>query len=142
MAFELHPAINAALNATSAVLLATGWRAIKAGDRDRHRAMMLSAVATSSVFLVSYVLRFLSTGTHKYPGHGVDKYVYLVVLFGHMILAVALVPLVIRALTHARRGRFAEHRRIVRVTFPIWMTVSVTGVVVYAMLYHLAPMLH
>jgi putative membrane protein len=140
--FEVHPAINAALNATSAVLLILGWRAIKAKQREKHRSLMLAALTTSTVFLISYVIRFLSTGAHKYPGSGIDKYIYLVVLFGHMILAVVLVPLVLRTVIHALRGRFAEHRRLVRYTWPIWMIVSVSGVVVYMMLYHLAPILH
>jgi putative membrane protein len=140
-AFEIHPAINAALNATSAVLIVFGWRAIKAGDRDRHRALMIAAVCTSAVFLVSYLIRFATTGAHKYPGDGLDKLFYLVVLFGHMILAVALVPLVIRAVRLALRGDFARHRRVVRFTFPVWIIVSISGVVVYVMLYHLAPIL-
>ena len=142
MAIEIHPAINAALNATSAMLLVAGWRAIKSGDRDRHRAMMLAALATSTVFLVSYLIRVASSGTHPYPGSGIDKYIYLAILFGHMILAVVLVPLVLRAVQLALTGRFPQHRRIVRYTWPIWMTVSVTGVAVYVMLYHLAPILN
>jgi putative membrane protein len=140
-AFELHPAINAALNATSAVLIVLGWRAIKAGDRDRHRALMIAAVVTSAVFLVSYLIRFATTGAHEYPGAGLDKLFYLLVLFSHMILAVVLVPLVIRAVRLGLRGDFTRHRRIVRFTFPIWIVVSVSGVVVYVMLYHLAPIL-
>jgi putative membrane protein len=140
-AFELHPAINAALNATSAVLLVLGWRAIKAGERDRHRALMIAAFATSAVFLVSYLIRFATTGAHKYPGDGLDKIIYLAILFAHMILAVALVPLVIRALRLGLGGRFPEHRRTVRYTFPVWIFVSFSGVVVYVMLYHLAPIL-
>jgi putative membrane protein len=139
--FEIHPAINAALNATSAVFLVAGWRAIRAGDRERHRTLMLSALATSAVFLVSYVARFLSTGSHRYPGDGIDKIIYLIILFGHMILAVALVPLALRAVFLGLRGRFPEHRRVVRYAWPIWMTVSVSGVLVYLMLYHLAPVL-
>lgn len=139
--FEIHPAINAALNATSAGLLVAGWRAIRAGDRERHRSLMLAALATSAVFLVSYIARFLSTGAHRYPGSGIDKYIYLTILFGHMILAVALVPLALRAVFLGLRGRFPEHRRVVRYAWPVWMTVSVSGVVVYLMLYHLAPVL-
>ena len=142
MAFEVHPAINAALNATSAVLLIAGWRAIRAGDRERHRAMMLATVTTSTVFLVSYLIRVATSGTHVYPGNGIDKYIYLTILFSHMVLAVVLVPLVVRALQLALTGRFPQHRRIVRFTWPIWMVVSVTGVAVYVMLYHLAPILH
>ena len=138
---ELHPAINAVLNATAAVLLVLGWRAIKGGHRERHRKLMLGAFASSTVFLVSYLIRFATTGAHKYPAPGVTKVLYLVILFSHMVLAVALVPLVLRALQLALAGRFAEHKRVVRFTWPIWMYVSVTGVVVYLMLYHLGPAL-
>jgi putative membrane protein len=141
MAFEAHPAANALLNATSAVLLVLGYRAIKRGARDTHRKLMTAAFASSTVFLISYLIRFAVSGTHRYPAGGATKGVYLFVLFSHMILAVALVPLVLRALQLAFAGRYAEHRRIVRYTWPIWMYVSVTGVVVYAMLYHLGPAL-
>ena len=142
MALEVHPFINACLNATSGVLLFAGYKAIRGGDRGRHRTLQLSALGVSAVFLVSYVIRFLSTGAHKYPGDGIDRYAYLIILLGHMLLAVALVPLALRAVYLALKGRFPEHRKIVRITFPVWMTVSVSGVVVYVMLYHLAPVLH
>ena len=139
---QLHPAINAALNFTCFVFLVAGRVAIARGDQKLHRKYMLTAFGASSVFLVSYVIRFLTTGAHRYPGEGVDKIIYLVTLFSHMVLAVVLVPLVIGALKHALRGNFDKHRRLVRFTWPIWMYVSVTGVIVYLMLYHLAPALH
>lgn len=139
---QLHPAINAALNFTCFVFLVAGRIAIARGDRATHRKHMLTAFGASTVFLVSYVIRFLTTGTHRYPGEGIDKTIYLVTLFSHMVLAVVLVPLVIGALKHALRGNFARHTKLVKFTWPIWMYVSVTGVVVYAMLYHLAPALH
>jgi putative membrane protein len=139
---QLHPAINAALNFTCFVFLVAGRVAIARGDKVLHRKYMLTAFGASSVFLVSYVIRFLTTGAHKYPGEGIDKIFYLVTLFSHMVLAVVLVPLVIGALKHALRGNFDKHRRLVRFTWPIWMYVSVTGVIVYVMLYHLAPALH
>jgi putative membrane protein len=139
---HLHPAINAALNGTCAVLLIAGRVAIARGDRESHRRLMLGAFAASTVFLISYLIRFATTGAHRYPGEGWDKVVYLIVLFSHMVLAVVLVPLVIRALQHALRGQFARHLRIVKWGWPIWMYVSVTGVIVYFMLYHLAPALH
>jgi putative membrane protein len=94
------------------------------------------------VFLISYLVRFATTGAHRYPGDGWDKIAYLIILFSHMALAVVLVPLVIRALQHALRGQFARHLRVVKWGWPIWMYVSVTGVIVYFMLYHLAPALH
>ncbi|HVK89559.1 MAG TPA: DUF420 domain-containing protein [Kofleriaceae bacterium] len=139
---QLHPAINAALNLTSFILLVAGRMAIARGDAALHRKRMLSAFTTSTVFLISYLIRFATSGTHKYPGTGWDKHLYLVILFSHMVLAVVLVPYVLGALKHALGGNFAKHKRIVRVTWPLWMYVSVTGVLVYLMLYHLAPALH
>jgi putative membrane protein len=138
----IHPAINAALNATSAVFLVLGFLAIRRKDIARHRAMMLAAFSASTVFLVSYLIRFAISGTHRYPGEGWDKTLYLVVLFSHMILAVVLVPMALRALFLGWKNRVADHRRLAKWTWPIWMYTSVTGVVVYLMLYHLAPVLH
>jgi putative membrane protein len=142
MAIELHPLANAVLNATSGVLIVLGRQAIARQDRPRHRALMTAAFVTSSVFLVSYLARFATTGAHRYPHEGIDKLLYLVILFSHMVLAVALVPLVLRALVVARRGDFAVHKRVVKYAWPIWLYVSVTGVVVYLMLYHLGPALN
>lgn len=139
---QLHPAINAALNLTCFVLLVLGRVAIARGDIALHRKRMLGAFAASTVFLISYVIRLATTGAHRYPGDGWDKTFYLIMLFSHMVLAVVLVPLVIGALRRALRGDYAAHKRLVRFTWPIWMYVSVTGVLVYLMLYHLAPALH
>jgi putative membrane protein len=139
---QLHPAINAALNFTSFVLLILGRVAIARGDEATHKKRMLAAFTTSCVFLVSYLIRWATTGTHKYPGSGCDKYFYLAILFSHMILAVVLAPLLLKALARALRSDFVAHKRIVKYTWPIWFYVSVTGVIVYLMLYHLAPALH
>lgn len=139
---HLHPAINAALNGTCAVLLIAGRIAIARRDAGAHRRLMLGAFAASTVFLISYLIRFATTGAHRYPGDGWDKIAYLIILFSHMVLAVVLVPLVIRALQHALRGDFPKHLRIVKWGWPIWMYVSVTGVIVYFMLYHVAPALY
>lgn len=138
---QLHPALNAAVNLTSCVLLVCGRLAIARRDQVAHRKWMLRAFTASTVFLISYLIRFATTGAHKYPGTGWDKTVYLIILFSHMVLAVVLVPMVLRSLQLALRGDFARHLRLVRWTWPIWMYVSVTGVVVYLMLYHLAPVL-
>lgn len=138
---QLHPAFNAALNLTSFCLLVAGRVAIARGDTELHRKRMLAAFTTSSVFLVSYLIRFAISGSHRYPGDGIDKIIYLVILFSHMVLATVLVPYVIGALRHALRGNFDKHKRLVRITWPMWMYVSVTGVLVYLMLYHLAPAL-
>lgn len=139
---QLHPAINAALNLTCFIFLVLGRVAIARQDVALHKRRMLTAFAASSVFLVSYVIRFLTTGTHRYPGDGWDKTLYLLILFSHMVLAVVLVPMVLGALRRAFRGDFPGHQRLVRFTWPIWMYVSVTGVLVYLMLYHLGPALH
>jgi putative membrane protein len=139
---QIHPALNAALNLTCFVLLIGGRMAIARGDVAVHRKRMLAAVITSAVFLVSYLIRFATTGAHKYPGDGIDRIIYLATLMSHMVLAVVLVPLVVGAVRRALRGDFEAHKRMVRFTWPIWMYVSVTGVIVYLMLYHLAPVLH
>lgn len=139
---QLHPAINAALNLTCFCFLVGGRMAIARGDTALHKKRMLSAFTASTVFLISYLIRFATTGAHKYPGDGVDKILYLVILFSHMVLAVVLVPFVIGALRNALRGNFERHKRLVKFTWPMWMYVSVTGVLVYLMLYHLGPALH
>ena len=139
---EVLPTVNAALNATCAVLLVAGWRAIRGGRRDVHRALMLGACAASALFLVSYLTRVALTGTHRFPGDGTLRAVYLVVLATHTVLAALVVPLALRTLWLPLRSRFPEHRRIARVTLPVWLYVSVTGVAVYVMLYHLAPSIH
>jgi uncharacterized membrane protein YozB (DUF420 family) len=139
---QLHPALNAALNLTAFVLLVLGRVAIARGDDALHKRRMLAAFWASGVFLVSYLIRFATTGAHKYPGAGWDKTLYLVVLFSHMVLAVVLVPLLLGALKKALGGDFVGHKRLVKFTWPIWVYVSVTGVIVYLMLYHLAPVLH
>ncbi len=134
------PSVNASLNALSAVLLFLGWRAIRAGQRQRHRALMLGACASSVLFLAGYLTRMALTGTHRFPGTGPLRLVYLAVLGSHTLLAALTLPLVLRTLFLSFSERFPEHRRVARLTFPVWMYVSVTGVVVYVLLYHLAPL--
>src|SRR5215470_4224129 len=112
------PTVNATLNGTSAVLLFVAWRAIKARNVRLHRAIMLTAVATSAVFLVCYLIRISLTGAHRYPLHDWTRPVYFAVLGSHTLCAVAVPFLVARAIYLAWTGRFAEHRRIARVTFP------------------------
>ncbi len=136
---QLLPPVNAALNATSAALVVLGWRAIRAGERERHRALMLSAFAASTLFLAGYLTRVALTGTHAFPGSGILKTVYLLVLASHTLLAAAAAPMVLRTLFLALRARFPDHRRIARWTLPVWLYVSATGVAVYVMLYQLAP---
>jgi putative membrane protein len=129
--------VNAVLNGTSACLIVAGRVAIANGKRTVHRGLMLGALATSATFLVSYLTRVALTGTHVDPHVGLVHAVYLAILVTHMILAMAVVPMVLRTLWLAWKGRFESHRKLARVTFPIWLYVSVTGVVVYVMLYHL-----
>ncbi|HET8540087.1 MAG TPA: DUF420 domain-containing protein [Anaeromyxobacter sp.] len=136
---DVLPPVNASLNATSAVLLVLGFRAIRAGRMARHRALMLGALASSLLFLAAYATRIALTGTHAFPGSGPLRAAYLVVLASHTALAALCGPLVLRTLFLAWRARFPGHRRIARVTLPVWLYVSVTGVAVYVMLYHLAP---
>jgi putative membrane protein len=135
------PSVNAALNGTSAVLALAGFLAIRRGARNVHRNLMLGACASSVLFLAGYLTRIALTGTHRFPGGGALHAAYLAVLVSHTVLAALVAPLVIRTVFLAWRERFPAHRRIARTTLPIWMYVSVTGVVVYLMLYHLAPAL-
>ena len=136
---EILPPVNAVMNATSAVLIFLGWRAIRAGNRTRHRALMLSALGVSALFLVGYLTRVTLTGTHRFPGTGALRSAYLILLGTHTVLAAAIVPLIGFAIYYAWKGRFEAHRRVARVTLPAWLYVSVTGVLVYFMLYWVAP---
>ncbi len=133
------PAVNAALNATSAVLLLLGHRAIRRGAMETHRRLMLAAFGSSVLFLAGYVTRIALTGLHRFPGTGLLRAAYLAILASHTLLAATVAPLAVVALTLALRARFAGHRRVAKVTFPIWIYVSVTGVIVYGLLYHVAP---
>ncbi len=128
--------VNAMLNATSGVLVFTGRRLIKAGRRDTHKKAMIGAVVASAVFLASYLTRVALTGTHVDPHSGVVHAVYLAILGSHMILAMVVVPLVLVTLVRGLRERFAAHRKVAQYTYPIWLYVSVTGVLVYVVLYH------
>jgi uncharacterized membrane protein YozB (DUF420 family) len=130
--------VNASLNATSAVLLWVGRRHIARGRVQSHKRFMLAAFGVSTAFLVSYVIYHLSVGSKPFPGHGLLRGIYLTILISHVLLAFTVPPLAITTLYFALRARFDKHRRIARVTYPIWMYVSVTGVIVYLMLYHLA----
>ena len=129
--------VNALLNGTATVCLVLGYLFIRRGRRDLHMRAMLAAVSASALFLVFYVTRFLMTGTHEFAGEGMARTVYLTILFSHMVLAVVVVPLVLRLLFLAAKERFDAHRRLARWTYPIWMYVSVTGIVVYLMLYQI-----
>ena len=131
------PTLNATLNSVAALLLLSGYLAIRRGKRELHAKLMISAFLVSTAFLVSYVIYHAIAGHTSYQGEGAMLVFYLVVLVSHIILAVAVVPLVLITLHRARRKDFERHRRIARITFPIWVYVSVTGVLVYLMLYRL-----
>lgn len=127
---------NALLNGSAALLLVGGWLAIRRGRRDIHWKLMAAAFTVSCLFLVSYLTRVAISGTHRYPGSGPWRTFYIGLLTTHMLLAVAVPPLALRTLYLAVKKRYPEHRRLVRYTWPVWMYVSVTGVVVYLLLYH------
>jgi uncharacterized membrane protein YozB (DUF420 family) len=131
------PTLNAILNGSSAVLLAFGFAMIRAGRREAHRRFMLAALTTSTLFLVSYLVYHFQVGSVRFGGAGAIRNLYLTVLATHTVLAIAIVPLVLVTLRLALRGRFPVHRRLARVTLPLWTYVSVTGVVIYWMLYRL-----
>src|SRR5437762_10205516 len=135
--YAIFPIINATLNGTSAVLLVTAHSMIKRGRMTAHRALMLTAVVTSSLFLASYLYYHYHVGSMHFQGRGLWRPLYFTILISHTTLAAAIVPLVIITLSRAFRERFDRHRAIARWTYPIWLYVSVTGVVIYFMLYHL-----
>jgi uncharacterized membrane protein YozB (DUF420 family) len=131
------PALNATLNATSAVLLMTGYLFIRRGDMRRHRVAMISACIVSTLFLASYVIYHANVGSKPFTGRGTIRAVYFTILLTHVVLAATVVPLALITLSRALRERFDRHIAIARWTFPIWMYVSVTGVLVYLMLYRM-----
>jgi uncharacterized membrane protein YozB (DUF420 family) len=139
MDFSVLPHLNACLNATSAVLLFTGFYFIRRGRVTAHLRCMTAALVVSVAFLVSYVVYHAHHGTTRFAGQGLIRPVYFTILTTHTFLAVVIVPLVAVTLRRAWRGDFMRHRRIARITFPLWAYVSVTGVVVYLLLYQLYP---
>ena len=131
------PALNAVLNASSAALLLTGWLLIRRGRREAHRRAMLAALACSTLFLCSYLVYHAQVGSVRFQGRGAIRTAYFTILISHTILAVAVVPLALVTLVRALQARFDRHRRIARIALPIWGYVSITGVIVYWMLYRL-----
>jgi uncharacterized membrane protein YozB (DUF420 family) len=129
------PAVNATLNALSGILLIVGFLLIRSGRREQHRAVMLTAFATSAVFLDFYVIYHAQVGSVRFTRQGLVRPVYFTILITHVVLAAAVLPLALITLTHGLKGRFPRHRAIARWTFPIWLYVSVTGVLVYVLLY-------
>jgi uncharacterized membrane protein YozB (DUF420 family) len=133
---ESLPSFDAFFNALSAILMTTGYFFIRRRNIIAHRACMLGAVASSLLFLVGYLTYHAQAGTTRFQGTGLIRPIYFAVLISHTILAAAIVPLVIITLSRALRGKFSAHKKIARFTLPIWLYVSVTGVLVYFALYH------
>lgn len=141
--YGVLPSVNAALNATAVCLLVLGYRAIRRGDVLLHRRYMLSAFVVSTLFLISYVLYHITrqmaegVGHTRYAGPTLLRPVYFALLLSHVVLAIVNLPMIIATLVTGLRKRYVRHRRIARWTWPIWLYVSVTGVLVYLLLYHL-----
>ncbi len=131
------PALNAVLNATSAALLATGYVLIRQKRIEAHRRVMLTALGSSALFLTSYLVYHAQVGSVRFQGRGPMRTAYFAILLSHTVLAIVIVPLVGFTVVPALRGRFDRHRRLARVTLPLWAYVSVTGVVIYWMLYRM-----
>lgn len=131
------PALNASLNALASVFLVIGYVLIRNGRRGAHKRCMLMALATSALFLISYVIYHANAGSVRFGGTGAVRVLYFAVLIPHVILAATILPLALVTTARGLRGDFARHVRIARWTLPLWLYVSVTGVIVYVMLYHL-----
>ena len=131
------PAVNAALNATSALFLTVGYVCIRRGRVTPHKRCMLSALVTSTLFLVSYVIYHASTGSRPFPGVGPVRYVYFTILITHVALAATILPLALVTAARGLRGQYDRHVKVARWTLPLWLYVSVTGVVIYLMLYQM-----
>jgi putative membrane protein len=135
--YSLFPAIDASLNGLTAVLLFVGHRFIHRGSVARHRATMIAAFCTSSVFLACYLTYHAHVGSVHFRGQGQARRLYFTILISHTVLAAVVVPMILITLTLGLRGSFERHRAIARWTYPVWMYVSVTGVIVYLMLYRI-----
>jgi len=139
MDYSKLPHLNALLNATSGLLLLAGFYFIRQRRITAHLRCMTSALVVSCAFLISYLIYHYHSGSTRFAGQGLIRPVYFTILLSHTILAVVIVPLIIVTLLRAWRGDFMRHRRIARWTFPLWLYVSVTGVIVYLMLYQIYP---
>ena len=131
------PALNATLNGTSAIFLTAGYVFIRRGRRELHKKCMLTALAASAAFLTSYVIYHANTGSRPFPGYGAIRSVYFTILITHVVLAATILPLALTTTARGLRGQYSRHVKIARWTLPIWLYVSVTGVVIYLMLYRL-----
>ena len=130
------PHVTAALNGLAAVLLLCGFALVRTGRRPAHRRVMTAAVITSTLFLIAYLTYHFTAPVFVFPGHGLARPLYYTLLVSHVLLAVVAVPLVVLTFLRARRGAFDRHRGLARWTLPVWLYVSVSGIVVYLLLYH------
>lgn len=130
------PTVNASLNSASAIFLLLGFLFIRRGKVTAHKTCMLSAFSCSALFLVSYIYYHVHAGIHRFPAHGWIRPVYMTILTSHTILAVVILPLILITLYRALKSDFLRHRKIAVWTFPLWLYVSITGVIVYWLLYH------
>ncbi len=135
--YTVLPTVNATLNAISGIFLLVGYVLIRQRKINAHRNAMLGAFGSSTLFLVSYLVYHAQVGSRPFTGQGPIRYVYFAILISHVILAAAILPMAISTLSRGLRGRYVEHKRIAKKTFPAWMYVSVTGVIVYLMLYQM-----
>jgi uncharacterized membrane protein YozB (DUF420 family) len=131
------PALNATLNGLAAIFLTVGYVQIRRGHRDVHKRCMLAALVTSALFLVSYVIYHLNVGSRPFPGQGLIRVIYFAILITHVVLAATTLPLALVTAARGLKGQYSRHVRIARWTLPIWLYVSVTGVVIYLMLYQM-----
>lgn len=135
MTLQELPTLNASLNALAATLLLSGYVAIKQKKEDLHKVLMVLALIVSAVFLTSYLIYHAQVPSKKFPDLGWIKTLYLFILIPHIVLAAGMVPMILKTFWHAYKKEWDKHKRIAKITFPIWMYVSVTGVIVYLMLY-------
>jgi len=139
ISFSILPAVNATLNGMSAIFLMAGYRYIRQRNQAAHERYMKAAVVTSVLFLICYITYHLKAGRTVFTNPPWFRPIYLTLLLTHTVLAVTIVPLIIITFTRALRQRFDKHRKIARVTWPLWMYVSVTGVIIYLLLYRIFP---
>lgn len=135
MSYQDLPTLNAILNSIAACFLFSGYVAIKKGKKELHRNLMVSALVMSTFFLTSYLIYHANVPSKKFPDLGIIKTIYLLILIPHVILAAGMVPMILKTFWHAYKGQWDKHKKIAKLTFPIWMYVSITGVIVYLMLY-------
>jgi putative membrane protein len=133
------PALNASLNGVATIFLTLGYIFVRRQKLEAHRKCMIAAFTTSILFLTSYVIYHYNAGSVPFTGQGWIRWVYFPILITHILLAMVIVPLVLMTLVRAFKERFESHKKIARWTWPIWMYVSITGVIIYVMLYHLYP---